>query len=548
MRGADVLRRGCGRAPTLRATQPRRPRAAGAPAPRPRPRAPRLPRPPAPAPTPTPAPPRPQAYRHKYLGGRNAATFAPETLRREGAAAGLALRESRHAAVEGLGRFVLSNIRTPKRLMDVGGGGGAPDQGGRKGGDEGGGGGGGGAPAAPAARLEEEPMLAARVLIEDCYANLLKVEDLDRAAAADEAAGVALDASSPAGAALARERGALLRGVVTSLQLAASPDGGGGGGPGDWVFLRVMALPKGRLMLAKALRFMCHPATGRPAGGGGGGARGGGRDGGTPGPRRRQQRPWNEGAGDGAGAAAAPAATASVGGALGAEGVAAPAVWAVLRNARELFGPAVVPGAGAARAEGEKRMTAATEALASAAAESLRRVPAAGDAAAAAAALVAGLDSSAYPLLPLFPAGRAAAGAQPAWLGSAVSALLLRATELGLGAEARPGADLRDGSPEDGAPPAEADAPPDAAAAAAWRAAYGKLQAAVARHLEALQAAKSGDGAAAAAAALPADAAAALRAHAAELACVPLVRAMVSDHAAGHEREALRSLLLEVSR
>ncbi|KIZ00029.1 hypothetical protein MNEG_7931 [Monoraphidium neglectum] len=444
-----------------------------------------------------------QAYRHKYLGGRNAATFAPDALRRD-AASGLALRESRHAAVEGLGRFVLSNIRTPKRLMDVSGRA-AGKENGAAGGDGKGDGGEQPAAAAAAARLEDEPMLAARILIEDCNANLMRVEDLDRAAAADEAAGLVLDASSAAGAALRRERAALLCGVVASLQLARAPGDGGG----DWVFGRVMALPKGRLMLAKALRFMVHPATGRPAPQGAGPRGGGGaRQQQQQQQQRRQQVPWNSEAGGEAGAEAA-----------GAE-AAAPALWAVLRNARELFGPAVAAGAGA-RAEGEKRMLAATEALAAAAAEALRRCGAARD---------------------------------PAWLGSVLSALLLRATELGLGPDG-PAPD-EDGADGGGAPAPAADG----AAADEWRAAYAEIEAAVSRHLAALQQAKAAAGAesngggaggaaaAAAASGMPAATLEALRAHAAELAAVPLVRGMVSDHARGEGRERLRLLLLEVAR
>jgi hypothetical protein len=64
-----------------------------------------------------------QAYLNKYYGGRNALVFAPAELRdlasehaaHEGA-------EPRFADLSGLGKIVLSNIRTPKMLMDVGAG------------------------------------------------------------------------------------------------------------------------------------------------------------------------------------------------------------------------------------------------------------------------------------------------------------------------------------------------------------------------------------------------------------------------------------------
>jgi hypothetical protein len=64
-----------------------------------------------------------QAYLNKYYGGRNALIFAPAELRdlasEHGGHEGSA---PRFADLSGLGKIVLSNIRTPKMLMDVGGG------------------------------------------------------------------------------------------------------------------------------------------------------------------------------------------------------------------------------------------------------------------------------------------------------------------------------------------------------------------------------------------------------------------------------------------
>jgi hypothetical protein len=70
-----------------------------------------------------------QAYLNKYYGGRNALVFAPAELRdlasehaaHEGA-------EPRFADLSGLGKIVLSNIRTPKMLMDIGAGAAAADK------------------------------------------------------------------------------------------------------------------------------------------------------------------------------------------------------------------------------------------------------------------------------------------------------------------------------------------------------------------------------------------------------------------------------------
>lgn len=82
---------------------------------------------------------------------------------------------ARHADLRGLGKFVLSNLRTPKVLMDVS----SLAAGGEEG-PEG---------QQPVRRLEQEPLLAARMMVEDCVALLLDVDDIDRLFAAAQAQG-----------------------------------------------------------------------------------------------------------------------------------------------------------------------------------------------------------------------------------------------------------------------------------------------------------------------------------------------------------------------
>lgn len=58
-----------------------------------------------------------QAFLNKYYGGRNALIFAPAELR--DLSESHEATEPRFADLSGLGKIVISNIRTPKMLMDV---------------------------------------------------------------------------------------------------------------------------------------------------------------------------------------------------------------------------------------------------------------------------------------------------------------------------------------------------------------------------------------------------------------------------------------------
>ncbi|MQM18696.1 hypothetical protein Taro_051691 [Colocasia esculenta] len=102
--------------------------------------------------------------------------------------------------------------------------------------------------------LEQEPMLAARITIEDGLCLLLEVDDIDRL----------LQFSQPqdGGSQLRRRRQVLLEGLATSLQLV-DPLGPGktghavGLGPNDdLVFLRLVSLPKGRKLLSRYLNLI----------------------------------------------------------------------------------------------------------------------------------------------------------------------------------------------------------------------------------------------------------------------------------------------------
>ncbi|CAL9173390.1 protein PAT1 homolog [Musa acuminata AAA Group] len=101
--------------------------------------------------------------------------------------------------------------------------------------------------------LEEEPMLAARITIEDGLCLLLNVDDIDRL----------LQFSQPqdGGSQLRREREILLQELAASLQLVDPLGPGKSDHPGlapkdDLVFLRLVSLPKGRKLLSRYLQLL----------------------------------------------------------------------------------------------------------------------------------------------------------------------------------------------------------------------------------------------------------------------------------------------------
>ncbi|CAD6333268.1 unnamed protein product [Miscanthus lutarioriparius] len=102
--------------------------------------------------------------------------------------------------------------------------------------------------------LEKEPMLAARITVEDSLRLLLDVDDIDRF----------LQSSQPQDNSfqLKRRRQVLLEGLATSLQLVDpfgpnKPGHSGGLAPkDDLIFLRIVSLPKGRKLLARYLRLV----------------------------------------------------------------------------------------------------------------------------------------------------------------------------------------------------------------------------------------------------------------------------------------------------
>ncbi|GKV15276.1 hypothetical protein SLEP1_g26073 [Rubroshorea leprosula] len=141
-----------------------------------------------------------------------------------------------HLHADALGKIPLSAVRTPRPLLEdslVGSGDGGPEQNVEK-------------------PLEHEPMLAARITIEDGLGVLLDVDDIDRL----------LQFSQPqdGGAQLTRRRQILLEGLAASLKLV-DPLGKSGHTVGlspkdDIVFLRLASIPKGRKLLSRFLQLL----------------------------------------------------------------------------------------------------------------------------------------------------------------------------------------------------------------------------------------------------------------------------------------------------
>ena len=135
--------------------------------------------------------------------------------------------------VDALGRIPFSSIRRPRPLLEV-------DQPASSGDEI-------LNPKSAIKPLEQEPMLAARITIEDGVCLLLDVDDIDRL--------LQFGPQQDSGAQLRRQRQGLLEGLAASLQLV-DPLGPGIAPNDDLMFLRIVSLPKGRKFLSRYLKLL----------------------------------------------------------------------------------------------------------------------------------------------------------------------------------------------------------------------------------------------------------------------------------------------------
>lgn len=134
------------------------------------------------------------------------------------------------------GKFPLSSIRRPLPLLDV-----DPPSGVD-----------GNSEQISERPLEQEPMLAARIAVEDALCLLLDVDDIDRF--------LKFNQPQDGGAQLRRKRQGMLEGLAASLQLV-DPLGQSGNTVGlvskdDLVFLRIVSLPKGQKLICRFLQLL----------------------------------------------------------------------------------------------------------------------------------------------------------------------------------------------------------------------------------------------------------------------------------------------------
>ncbi|KAM0948640.1 hypothetical protein DsansV1_C06g0061531 [Dioscorea sansibarensis] len=174
----------------------------------------------------------------KSSGSRLKHHFCPTTIR-DSSRARTNNEPHAYLQVDALGRISFSSIRRPRPLLEVGSlsdSGDILDQ------------------QSSVKPLEQEPMLAARIAIEDGLCLLLDVDDIDRL--------FQFNPSQDAGSQLKRKRQVLLEGLAASLQLV-DPLGPGKAGHSvglspqdDLVFLRLVSLPKGRKLLSRYLQLL----------------------------------------------------------------------------------------------------------------------------------------------------------------------------------------------------------------------------------------------------------------------------------------------------
>ncbi|OAP17833.1 hypothetical protein AXX17_AT1G73840 [Arabidopsis thaliana] len=137
--------------------------------------------------------------------------------------------------VEALGRVPFSSIRRPRPLLEV-----DPPNSAKFGNAE----------HKPTDKpLDQEPMLAARVYIEDGLCLLLEVDDIDRF--------LEFNQLQDGGHQLKQRRQALLQSLAVSLQLGDPlAKNGQSQSLDDFLFLRVISLPKGRKLLIRYLQLI----------------------------------------------------------------------------------------------------------------------------------------------------------------------------------------------------------------------------------------------------------------------------------------------------
>ncbi|VVB01103.1 unnamed protein product [Arabis nemorensis] len=171
-------------------------------------------------------------------GSRAKLQFCPSHLKDHHSRSRNSSDQQPQVHVDALGKITLPFISRPRALLEVD----SPPSSGDGRSDHKGSG----------KHLEDEPLVAARVTIEDAFGVLIDIVDIDRT--------LQFNRPQDGGAQLRRKRQILLEGLATSLQLV-DPFSKTGQKAGlttkdDIVFLRIATLPKGRKLLTKYLHLL----------------------------------------------------------------------------------------------------------------------------------------------------------------------------------------------------------------------------------------------------------------------------------------------------
>lgn len=174
----------------------------------------------------------------KPSGAKFKFSFCPTKMKDLSSRARANTEPHRFLQVDTIGRISYLPIRQPRPLLEV-----DPPNSSASGGSE---------RIISEKSLEQEPLFAARITIEDGLCLLLDVDDIDRF--------LKCNLLQDGGTQFARRRNVLLEGLATSLHLV-DPLGKNGHKAGltakdDLVFLRLASISKGRKLLAKYLRLL----------------------------------------------------------------------------------------------------------------------------------------------------------------------------------------------------------------------------------------------------------------------------------------------------
>jgi DNA topoisomerase 2-associated protein PAT1 len=175
---------------------------------------------------------------NRGVTSRQKNNFAPTSMKDLPSKSRSSSDQHTYVQVDALGRVSFSSIRRPQSILELDhpSADGSHDQN------------------SIVRSLEKEPMLAARVTVEDALCLLLEVDDIDRLHQSSQAQDNNFQ--------LKRRRQVLLEGLAASLQLVdplgpnKSGQSSGLAAKDDIVFLRIVSLPKGRKFLARYLRLL----------------------------------------------------------------------------------------------------------------------------------------------------------------------------------------------------------------------------------------------------------------------------------------------------